>query len=116
MPVFSRAWGMENGKAKPFDQIVTEHADRAAGPTRSDQRALRQATSPTCADPDYWGAQSGGEPQGAQFNFDRITIKIYKDNTARLEALKAGEFDSCTSFYSAGDWARRVHGQALRLR
>jgi ABC-type transport system substrate-binding protein len=26
-------------------------------------------------------------------NFDRITVKIYKDNTARLEALKAGEFD-----------------------
>lgn len=37
-------------------------------------------------------------------------VKIYRDNTARLEALKAGEFD-LMSFYSAGDWARRVRGK-----
>ncbi|MCB2041087.1 MAG: ABC transporter substrate-binding protein, partial [Rhodoferax sp.] len=43
-------------------------------------------------------------------NFDRITVKIYKDNTARLEALKAGEFD-LMRFFSAGDWARRVTGK-----
>ena len=43
-------------------------------------------------------------------NFDRITVKIYKDNTARLEALKAGEFD-LMRFFSAGDWARRVNGK-----
>jgi microcin C transport system substrate-binding protein len=45
-------------------------------------------------------------------NFDRITIKIYKDNTARLEALKAGEFD-LMRINSAGDWARRLTGGAL---
>jgi len=43
-------------------------------------------------------------------NFDRITVKIYKDGTARLEALKAGEFD-LMRFFSAGDWARRVNGR-----
>lgn len=43
-------------------------------------------------------------------NFDRITIKIYKDNTARLEALKAGEFD-LMRINSAGDWARRLTGR-----
>jgi len=43
-------------------------------------------------------------------NFDRITVKIYKDNTARLEALKAGEFD-LMRFFSAGDWARRLSGR-----
>jgi microcin C transport system substrate-binding protein len=43
-------------------------------------------------------------------NFDQITVKIYKDNTARLEALKAGEFD-LMRFFSAGDWARRVKGK-----
>ncbi|MCG2916427.1 ABC transporter substrate-binding protein, partial [Escherichia coli] len=24
IPVFSRDWGVENGKAKPFDQVVTD--------------------------------------------------------------------------------------------
>ena len=43
-------------------------------------------------------------------NFDRVTVKIYKDNTAKLEALKAGEFD-LMRFFSAGDWARRVNGK-----
>jgi microcin C transport system substrate-binding protein len=43
-------------------------------------------------------------------NFDRITVKIYKDGTARLEALKAGEVD-LMRFFSAGDWARRVNGK-----
>lgn len=43
-------------------------------------------------------------------NFDRITIKIYKDNVARLEGLKASEFDFM-QFYSAGDWARRATGK-----
>jgi microcin C transport system substrate-binding protein len=43
-------------------------------------------------------------------NFDRVLVKIYKDNTARLEALKAGEFD-LMRFFSAGDWARRVNGK-----
>ncbi|MEZ5717842.1 MAG: ABC transporter substrate-binding protein [Burkholderiaceae bacterium] len=45
-----------------------------------------------------------------QNNFDRIEVKIYKDATARLEALKAGEFD-LMRFFSAGDWARRVNGK-----
>jgi microcin C transport system substrate-binding protein len=39
-----------------------------------------------------------------------VTVKIYRDNTARLEALKAGEFD-LMRFFSAGDWARRVKGK-----
>jgi hypothetical protein len=46
-------------------------------------------------------------------NFDRISVKIYKDNTAKLEALKAGEFD-LMRFFSAGDWARRVDGPKFR--
>ena len=34
------------------------------------------------------------------FNFKRISVKIYQDQTARLEALKAGEFD-LMRFFSA---------------
>jgi microcin C transport system substrate-binding protein len=59
-------------------------------------------------DPNYW-ARDLNVRRGTN-NFERITVKIYKDNTARLEALKAGEFD-LMRFFSAGDWARRVTGK-----
>ncbi|MBO9650294.1 MAG: ABC transporter substrate-binding protein [Variovorax sp.] len=106
LPVFSRRWGMENGKAKPFDQVVMDipigSGPYKIGPVRfgKDITYVR--------DPNYW-ARDLGVRRGSN-NFDRITIKIYRDNTARLEALKAGEFDMM-SFYSAGDWARRVTGK-----
>jgi hypothetical protein len=61
-------------------------------------------------DPNYWAKDLNVRRGSA--NFDRITVKIYKDNTARLEALKAGEFD-LMRFFSAGDWARRVTWQAF---
>ena len=44
------------------------------------------------------------------YNFDRITYKIYKDNTAQTEAFKAGEFDYIQVF-SARDWARVYIGK-----
>jgi len=106
LPVFSRHWGMENGKAKPFDQVVMDipigSGPYKIGPVRfgKDITYVR--------DPSYW-ARDLAVRRGTN-NFDRITIKIYKDNTARLEAFKAGEFDMM-SFYSAGDWARRVTGK-----
>ena len=59
-------------------------------------------------DPGYW-ARDLPVRRGTA-NFDRIQVKIYQDNTARLEALKAGEFD-LMRFFSAGDWARRVNGK-----
>jgi microcin C transport system substrate-binding protein len=106
LPVFSRQWGVENGKAKPFDQVVTDtpigSGPYKIGPVRfgKDITYVR--------DPTYW-ARDLNVRRGSN-NFDRITVKIYKDNTARLEALKAGEFD-LMRFFSAGDWARRVTGK-----
>ncbi|MBI2770721.1 MAG: ABC transporter substrate-binding protein [Burkholderiales bacterium] len=106
IPVFSRAWGMENGKAKRFDEVVTDtpigSGPYKIGPVRfgKDITYVR--------DPNYWAR--GLAIKRGSHNFDRITVKIYKDNTARLEALKAVEFDMMT-FYSAGDWARRVNGK-----
>ena len=44
-----------------------------------------------------------------QFNFDRITYLIYKDNVAAFEAFKAGEFDFIQAFI-AKDWARQYRG------
>ncbi|MGE0497927.1 MAG: extracellular solute-binding protein [Ramlibacter sp.] len=106
IPVFSRQWGMVNGKPKPFDQVVTD-IPIGSGPYRiGPVRFGKDITY--VRDPNYW-ARDLNVRRGTN-NFDRITVKIYRDNTARLEALKAGEFD-LMSFYSAGDWARRVRGR-----
>ena len=89
MPVFSPKWGMENGKTKQFDQIVMETpigtGPYKIGPVRfgKDVTYVR--------DPGYW-ARDLNVRRGMN-NFDRITVKIYRDSTAQLEALKAGEFD-----------------------
>jgi microcin C transport system substrate-binding protein len=106
-PIFSRKWGMDkDGKAKPFDQVVMDipigSGAYRIGPVRfgKDITYVRDAN--------YW-ARDLNVRRGSS-NFDRITVKIYKDNTARLEALKAGEFD-LMRFFSAGDWARRVNGR-----
>ncbi len=110
LPVFSRTWGDEKdpktGERKSFDQVVMDipigSGPYKIGPVRfgRDITYLR--------DPAYW-AKDLPVRRGTA-NFDRITVKIYKDNTARLEALKAGEFD-LMRFFSAGDWARRVNGK-----
>jgi microcin C transport system substrate-binding protein len=111
IPIFSRDWGIEgglekDGKRKPFDQVVMDvpigSGAYKIGPVNfgKDISYVR--------DPNYWGKDLN--VSRGQANFDKITIKIYKDNTARLEGLKAGEFDFM-QFYSAGDWARRVSGK-----
>ena len=106
LPIFSRHWGAQDGKPKPFDQIVTD-TPITSGPYRiGPVRFGRDITY--VRDPKYWGRELPVRRGTA--NFERITVKIYKDGTARLEALKAGEFDFM-SFYSAGDWARRVSGR-----
>lgn len=106
LPVFSRAWGMENGKAKPFDQVVMDIPIGSGAYKIGPVVFGRDITY--VRDPNYWGRDLAVNV--GSHNFDRITVKIYKDNTARLEALKAGEFDMM-SFYSAGDWVRRVNGK-----
>lgn len=110
LPVFSRAWGNQvdpkTGQRKTFDQVVTD-MPIASGPyTIGPVKFGRDITY--VRDPNYWAKDLPARK--GQFNFDRVTVKIYKDNTARLEALKAGEFDFMR-IYSAGDWARRINGK-----
>ncbi|MBL8337200.1 MAG: ABC transporter substrate-binding protein [Rhodoferax sp.] len=106
LPVFSRQWGMENGKAKPFDQVVMD-IPIGSGPYKIGPVKFGKDIT-YVRDPNYW-ARDLNVRRGVN-NFERITVKIYKDNTARLEALKAGEFD-LMRFFSAADWARRVTGR-----
>ncbi|NMM75325.1 ABC transporter substrate-binding protein [Acidovorax sp. SRB_14] len=106
LPVFSRDWGMEGGQPKPFDQVVMDEPI-GSGPYRvGPVRFGKDITY--VRDPNYWAR--GLNVRMGTANFERITVKIYKDATARLEALKAGEFD-LMRFFSAGDWARRVNGK-----
>ncbi len=106
LPVFSRSWGLEAGKPKRFDQVVMD-IPIGSGPYRvGPVRFGKDITY--VRDPAYWARDLN--VRRGMANFDRITVKIYKDNTARLEALKAGEFD-LMRFFSAGDWARRVIGK-----
>jgi len=102
LPIFSRKWG----EGKTFDQVVTD-IPIGSGRYRIGPVAFGRDIT-YVRDPNYWGR--GLNVTRGTGNFERITVKIYKDNTARLEAFKAGEFDFM-SFYSAGDWARRVTGK-----
>jgi microcin C transport system substrate-binding protein len=106
LPVFSHRWGEEGGKAKPFDQVVMD-IPIGSGPYKIGLVNFGKDIT-YVRDANYWAKDLNVRRGSA--NFDRITVKIYKDNTARLEALKAGEFD-LMRFFSAGDWARRVTGR-----
>jgi microcin C transport system substrate-binding protein len=109
IPIFSPKWGMENGKTKPFDQVIMD-IPVATGPYKiGPVRFGKDVTF--VRDPGYWGRNLG--VRRGMNNFDRITIKIYRDNTAQLEALKAGEFD-LMQFFSAGDWTRRMDSRRVR--
>jgi microcin C transport system substrate-binding protein len=102
MPVFSRDWG----KGKPFDQVVSD-IPIGSGPYKLASPRMGQDVT-YVRDPGYWGADL--PTRKGQFNFDRITFKIYIDETARFEGLKAGEFDFMREFISR-NWARQYTGK-----
>ena len=102
LPVFSRAWGA----GKPFDEVISEYPI-ASGPYKIGRMNFgRDITYQR--DPNYWARDLN--VRRGMYNFDRITYKIYKDNTAQTEAFRAGEFDYIQVF-SARDWARRYSGK-----
>jgi microcin C transport system substrate-binding protein len=106
LPVFSRKWGVDGGRAKPLDQIVTD-VPIGSGPYRIGKVNFGRDISYE-RDPGYWAKDLN--VRRGMFNFDRITYKIYKDNTAQLEAFKAGEFDYIQAFI-AREWARAYTGK-----
>lgn len=102
MPVFSRAWG----GGKPFDKIVSD-LPIGSGPYKPASLAMGRDIT-YVRDPAYWGAELPSRK--GQFNFDRITFKIYLDETSRFEGLKAGEYDFMREFISR-NWARQYTGK-----
>ena len=102
LPIFSRDWGA----GKPFDQVITD-TPIGSGPYRIGRVSFgRDITYQR--DPDYWARDLN--VRRGMYNFDRVTVKIYRDNTAQTEAFKAGEFDYIQVF-SAKDWARSYIGR-----
>lgn len=102
LPVFSHQWG--GGKKFSdikFDEPIT------SGPYRIG-KAIGGRDITYARDLNYWGKDLN-VMQG-QYNFDRITVRIYLDATARLEGFKAGEFDFMQEF-SANNWARQYRGK-----
>ncbi|MBS7806956.1 extracellular solute-binding protein [Variovorax sp. PCZ-1] len=107
IPIFSRDWGLEkDGKRKPFDQVVMDIPIGSGAYKIGKVNFGKDITYER--DTGYWGKDIN--VNRGSHNFDKITIKIYKDNTARLEGLKAGEFDFMQS-HSASEWVRRVNGK-----
>lgn len=105
MPVFSREWG----KGKPFDEVVAD-MPIATGPYRiANERFGRDVTYQR--DPQYWARDLPA--RRGLFNFDRISFKIYLDETSRFEGLKAGEFDFMREFISR-NWARQYTGKHFK--
>jgi microcin C transport system substrate-binding protein len=96
----------KTGQRKSFDQVVMDIPIGSGPYTIGPVRFGKDITY--VRDPKHWSRDLPSRKGTA--NFDRIVVKIYRDNTAKLEALKAGEFD-LMRFFSAGDWARRVKGK-----
>ena len=102
MPVFSSKWG----GGKPFDKIVAD-IPIGSGPYKLPNNKMGRDIT-YARDANYWAADL--PTRKGQFNFDRITFKIYLDETSRFEGLKAGEYDFMREFISR-NWARQYTGK-----
>jgi microcin C transport system substrate-binding protein len=105
VPVFSRKWG----GGKPFDQIVQD-PPIASGPYAV-ERADWGRSIAYVRRADYWA--DGLPVRRGMFNFERVVYKYFKDEVARLEGFKAGQFDWIYE-NSAKNWARGHAGPKYR--
>ncbi len=101
LPVFSRAWG----KGRPFGQVRLE-APLASGPYRLASMDLGK-NSVFVRRNDYWARDL--PVRRGMYNFDRVIFRYLRDDTVRLEAFKAGEFDLVAENI-AKSWARGYTG------
>lgn len=101
IPVFSKKWVGDKEFAK-----VSRDLPIATGPYVIDKYRLGKDITYK-RNPNYW-AKNKNTTRG-MYNFDRVIYKYYKDETVRLEALKAGEFHFLHENYSKL-WAREHAG------
>lgn len=105
LPIFSRRWG----EGRELDAISRQQPV-TSGPYRIDTVDFGKQIAYRRRD-DYW-ADSLPARRG-MFNFNRVLYKYFKDETARLEGFKAGEFDWLFE-NSARNWARGHVGARYR--
>jgi microcin C transport system substrate-binding protein len=104
IPVFSHKWGGNT----PFDKIQLD-PPIASGPYLIEKYDVGR-TIHFQRNPNYWGKNL--PVRIGMFNFEKVHYRFYKDDIARLEAFKKGEFD-ITVEYSAKNWARSYTGRAF---
>jgi microcin C transport system substrate-binding protein len=102
LPVFSPQWAA----GTPFDQIQMV-APITTGPYLIEKFDVGRSIT-FKRNPNYWGDTVPSRK--GMFNFERIAYHFYKDDVARLEAFKAGEFDVVVE-YSAKNWVRSYVGK-----
>ncbi len=101
VPVFSRKWAAGTS----FDNIQLT-PPITSGPYLIEHYDLGRSIT-YLRNPAYWGSDI--PTRKGSFNFERIVYRFYKDDVARLEAFKAGEFDVVVE-YSAKNWVRNYNG------
>ncbi len=107
LPVFSPKWGARaDGTRVDFDKLGFEQPI-ATGPYLIDQYSPGRDISYK-RDPHYWAKDL--PTRRGMYNFERIVLKLYSDDVARLEAFKAGEFDA-VSENRARNWVRSYTGE-----
>ena len=106
VPVFSKKWGSQQGDEKPFEQWIQD-MPIASGPYLIERMDLGK-TIRYKRQANYWGNDI--PVRKGQFNFNTITFRYYKDEFARIEAFKAGEFDFVHE-NAAKNWARSYTGK-----
>jgi len=110
MPIFSEKWGKDaQGAGKPFNQFTFEKPI-ASGPYLIESYDIGKNIV-FKKNPEYWGAQLN--VRIGFFNFEKVSYRLYKDDTARIEAFKAGEFDTLVE-YRAKNWAKSYVGPKFR--
>lgn len=101
IPVFSKKWVGDT----PFEKL-SRNLPIGTGPYVIEKYRLGKEVTYK-RNPKYWAVNSN--TRRGMFNFDKIVYKYYKDETIRLEALKAGEFHFLHENYSKL-WAREHNG------
>ncbi len=110
MPIFSEKWGKDaQGAGKPFNQFTFEKPI-GSGPYLIESYDIGKNIV-FKKNPEYWGAKLN--VRVGFFNFEKVSYRLYKDDTARIEAFKAGEFDTLVE-YRAKNWAKSYVGPKFR--
>jgi microcin C transport system substrate-binding protein len=110
MPIFSPRWGQKKDGTKiAFNELAFD-TPIGSGPyiIESFQTGRNIIFK---KNPDYWGKNLN--VRIGSYNFDRIVYKLFSDDTVRLEAFKAGEFDAIVE-YRAKLWAKSYVGSKFK--